>query len=590
MQFKQNPCPLKESLRYLLLPILFLLPIIVFSQTTYLPQGDKQNILLERLEIKAGNDSILNFSKAKPFNRRQFIAVIEKYYRAGRFVNSVGEIPPTLDAETQRIDHVGSRLTKVDLFNAERALMNNTEWSTEKFTSKKPIWKNFYRTPANLYETHVEDFDLVINPVIQYTVSKENDNDQNLFLNTRGLTLRGRIANKIGFSAYLTDNQERDPAYVQQWINDRKAVPGAGYYKRFKDPGGVDYFDARGYFTFNVTKYIDVAFGYDKNFIGNGHRSLFLSDFGNNNLFLKLNTRIWRFNYQNLFMELHSAEIPGGDKVLPKKYAVMHHLDVSVTKWLNIGLFEGVIFGRKDKFDFGYLNPIIFYRSIEQQNGSFDNSVAGLDFKANLAKRFQVYGQLLLDEFKLSEIRAGNGWWANKFGIQLGAKYIDAFGIENLDLQLEHNRVRPFTYSHDDSVANYTHYNQPLAHPLMANFKELIGIARYQPAPKWLIQAKLIFYQQGRDTGAVNYGSNIFLPNSPPYRIRDYGFDIGSGWRTNVSYASLLISYELQENLFLELFGLTRKQETKTFPIISDKTTVVSFGIRWNMHQREFDF
>jgi hypothetical protein len=472
--------------------------------------------------------------------------------------------------------------------------MNNLEWVPEtdrpNFNSKKPIWKNFYRTPANLYEAHVKDFDLVINPVIQYTVSKENDNDQNLFLNTRGLTLRGRIANKIGFSAYLTDNQERDPAYVQQWINDRKAVPGAGYYKRFKDPGGVDYFDARGYFTFNVTKYIDVAFGYDKNFIGNGHRSLFLSDFGNNNLFLKLNTRIWRINYQNLFMELHSAEIPGGDKLLPKKYAVMHHLDVSVTKWLNIGLFEGVIFGRKDKFDFGYLNPIIFYRSIEQQNGSFDNAVAGLDFKANLAKRFQVYGQLLLDEFKLSEIRAGNGWWGNKFGIQLGAKYIDAFGIKNLDLQLEHNRVRPFTYSHSDSVANYTHYNQPLAHPLMANFKELIGMARYQPAPKWLIQAKLIFYQQGRDTGAVNYGSNIFLPNSPPYRIRDYGFDIGSGWRTNVSYASLLISYELKENLFIELFGLTRKQETKTFPIISDKTTVVSFGIRWNMHRREFDF
>jgi hypothetical protein len=562
MQFKQTLVRL----------LLLLLPCFSFAQTTYLPQGDKQNILLERLEIKTGTDSALNFSKTRPISRKQFFQST---------INPPDSLLP---------------LSKVDRYNLNSLWLNNLEYFSyrspgmEGFKSKKPILKNFYRTPANLYEVHVKDFDLVINPVIQFTVSKENDNDQDLFLNTRGLTLRGRIANKIGFSAYLTDNQERDPAYVQQWINDRKAVPGAGYYKRFKDPGGVDYFDARGYFTFNVTKYIDVAFGYDKNFIGNGHRSLFLSDFGNNNLFLKLNTRIWRFNYQNLFMELHSTEIPGGDKLLPKKYAVMHHLDVSVTKWLNIGLFEGVIFGRKDKFDLGYLNPVIFYRSIEQQNGSFDNAVAGLDFKANLAKRFQIYGQLLLDEFKLSEIRAGNGWWANKFGIQLGAKYIDAFGIKNLDLQLEHNRVRPFTYSHSDSVANYTHYNQPLAHPLMANFKEVICIARYQPAPKWLIQAKLIFYQQGRDTGAVNFGSNIFLPNSPPYRISDYGFDIGSGWRTNVSYASLLISYELKENFFLELFGLTRKQETKTFPIISDKTTVVSFGLRWNMHRREFDF
>ena len=50
--------------------------------------------------------------------------------------------------------------------------------------------------------------------------------------------------------------------------------------------------------------------------------------------------------------------------------------------------------------------------------------------------------------------------------LQLGAKYVDAFGINNLDLQLEMNRVRPFTHSHNDSISNYTHYNQPLAHPL----------------------------------------------------------------------------------------------------------------------------
>lgn len=573
MQFIKNPQPRKGSLEYLFLMILFTLPVCAFSQSTYLPQGDKQNVLLERLEIKAGTDSVLNFSKTKYFNRHKYVINGVKNYLQNNEAND---------------------LSKVDAHNLQSLYLNNTEWLSaeerEQYLSRKPILKNFYRTPANLYEVHVKDFDLVINPVFQYTLSKENDNEQDLFLNTRGLSVRGKIANKIGFSAYLTDNQERDPAYVQQWINDRKAVPGAGFYKSFKAPGGVDYFDARGYFTFNVTKYIDVAFGYDKNFIGNGHRSLFLSDFGNSNLFLKLNTRIWKLNYQNLFMELHNADARTGDKLIGKKYAVMHHLDVNITKWLNIGLFEGVVFGRQNKFDFSYLNPIIFYRSIEQQNGSEDNAVAGLDFKANLAKRFQVYGQLLLDEFKLSEIKDNRGWWANKWGIQLGAKYIDAFTIKNLDLQLEHNRVRPFTYSHRDSVANYTHYNQPLAHPLMANFKEWIGIARYQPAPKWMVQAKAIIYQQGRDNDSVSYGSNIFLPHVAPYRTSEYGFNIGSGWKTNVMYASLLVSYELRENLFLELFGVVRKQETKTAPILSDKSTVVSFGVRWNMHRREFDF
>ncbi|MGK2860524.1 MAG: hypothetical protein ACSLE0_01205 [Chitinophagaceae bacterium] len=552
---------------------IILLPITGWSQSTYLPQGDKQNILLERFEIKTGIDSVLNFSKIKYFNRSKYV------------INGVKSYLRNVDE---------SDLSKVDAYNLQRLYLNNTEYLTNEerneYLSKKPVLKNFYTSPANLYEVHTDDFDLIINPVIQYVLSKESNNDQSLFLNTRGLTVRGKIANKIGFAAYLTDNQERDPTYVQTWVNDRSAVPGNGYYKRFKSAGGLDYFDARGYFTFNVAKYIDVAFGYDKNFIGNGHRSLFLSDFGSNNLFLKLNTRIWKFNYQNLFMELHNAYVRGGDKLLDKKYAVMHHLDINIARWLNVGLFEGVVFGRKNRFDFSYLNPVIFYRSIEQQNGSDDNAVAGFDLKANVAKRFQVYGQLMLDEFKLSEIKANRGWWANKFGLQIGAKYIDAFNIKNLDLQIEHNRVRPFTYSHRDSVANYTHYNQPLAHPLMANFSEVIGILRYQPAPKWMVQAKAIVYQQGRDRDSVSYGSNIFLPSAPPYRTSDYGYSIGSGWKTNVIYGSFLLSYEWKENLFLELFAQSRKQEAKTAPITTQKSTVVSFGIRWNMHRREFDF
>lgn len=550
--------------------LVILLPLASAAQSTYLPQGDKAHILLERLEIKARSDSFFNFSKTKPFTRKHAVAAVKNY----GLKNS-------------------GNLSKVDAYNIDRLYLNNLEYLPEadraKYISRKPILKNFYKTPANLYEVHVKDFDLVINPVFQYTLSKESNSDENLFLNTRGVSVRGRIANKIGFFSYITDNQERDPAYVRQWVSDRKAVPGQGLYKAFKGLG-YDYFDARGYFTFNITKYIDVAFGYDKNFIGNGHRSLLLSDFGNNNLFLKLNTRIWKFNYQNLFMELHSTTPPSATQLIPKKYAAMHHLDINVTKWLNIGLFEGVTFGRKDRFDFGYLNPIIFYRSVEQQNGSFDNSIIGLDFKANLPKRIQVYGQLMLDEFLLSEIKANRGWWANKWGIQLGAKYIDAFGIKNLDLQAEHNRVRPFAYSHYDSVANYTHYNQPLAHPLMANFSEFIGIARYQPAPKWLAVAKLIYYQQGRDSSNQSFGSNIFLPNGPPYRVGDYGYDIGSGWKTNVFLANFLLSYELRENLFIELNAVARRQKTTTPPLTNINSTIISFGVRWNMHRRDFDF
>jgi hypothetical protein len=547
--------------------VLLVAPVATMAQTTFLPLESKEYIILERMEIKSRVDSVLNFSKTKPFSRKQ---MIQGALQADSSLN----------------------LTTVDQYNLQRLKLNNLEWIPGdhiEYASKKPIWKNFYKTPANMFEVHKKDFSLIINPFIYYQVSKERNNSQHLFLNRRGLNVRGKIADKIGFAASISDNQERDPLYVQRRASEHQAVPGQGFYQDFKRTG-YDYFDGRGYFTFNVTKYIDVAFGYDKHFIGNGYRSLFLSDFSNSALFLKLNTRIWKFNYQNLFMELHPAEPRAANVLFPKKYAAMHHLDVNVTKWLNIGVFEGVIFGRKNRFEFGYLNPVIFYRSAEQQNGSFDNSVAGLDFKANVANKFQFYGQLILDEFKLSELRAGNGWWANKFGYQLGAKYIDVFNIPNLDLQMELNRVRPFTYSHNDSVANYTHYNQPLAHPLGANFSELLGILRYQPKPKWMLEAKLMVYKQGLNIGAESFGNNPLLPNRPPHRLKDYGFEIGSGQVVNTTYGSLLVSYEFKEKLFLELSAMGRNYKVENNTGLSENTSVISAAFRWNINRREFVF
>ncbi len=537
-------------------------PFLSFSQTTYLPQGAKENLLLERLEIKAQTDSVLNFSKTKPFSRRLVVPAMQR-----------------LDSDL--------KLSQVDKYNLYTAKLSNLEFVDQDSTllSKKSIGP-FYKTPANLFEVERPDFSLIINPVFQYTVGKESNSNEHLFFNSRGITLRGGIANKIGFSAYITDNQERDPAYVRQWVAERQAVPGEGYYKEFKG-NGYDYFDARGYVTFNITKYIDAAFGYDKNFIGNGYRSLFLSDFSNSTLFLKLNTRIWKFNYQNLFMELVNADSRGADRLLGKKYAATHHLDFALTNWLNVGVFETIVFGRKDHFEFGYLNPVIFYKSIEQQQGSADNTLAGLDAKANVARHLQFYGQFLLDDLKLSEINSS--WWGNKFGYQLGAKYIDALNISNLDLQVELNHVRPFTYSHNDSVSNYTHNNQPLAHPLGANFNELIGLLRYQPAPKWTISAKAIYYVQGKDTARESFGGNIFLPNVFPYRQREYGYDIGAGIRSKVAYSSLLLSYEVKPNLFLETNAVLRKNNATILNPGKD-AFIINAGVRWNMQRREFDF
>ncbi len=554
----------------------FFYPVSIFAQTTFLPEGSKEYPFIDRLEIKQGKWNTINFSTLKPYSRRSIVQEAE-------YVDSMNRYPGSLtgnaNGEEQKSD-----LTPVDKYDIQSLLMDNSEWvsgSKEGFLSKKPILKNFYLTKPNLLEVNTKDFFLALNPVIEINAGAESGNKESLYYNKRGVTLRGRIANKIGFSTTITDNQERGPSFFQARVAEFNAVPGVGFYKKFKQ-NGQDYFDGRGYFTFNVTKYIDVQFGYDKNFIGDGYRSLFLSDDGDSYLFLKLNTKIWRFDYENLFTELIPQFVNTGDNLLDRKYAAMHHLSINLTKWLNVGLFEAVIFGRKNLFDFEYLNPIIFLRDVESTIGSPDNANVGFNFKANAAHHLQFYGQLLLDEFIADEILKNNGYWANKYGLQLGVKYIDAFKINNLDLQLETNRVRPFTYSHNDSIANYTNYNQMLADPLGANFQEFIGILKYQPAPKWYINARAIYYYQGLDSAGMNFGSNPFELYTT--RTKDYGYYVGSGRKVKCLNAALTLSYELRENLFVEGTALFRKYTGL------DNSSMFNIGIRWNAAIRDYNY
>lgn len=571
-----------QIIKCLLKVFVFILPVPVMAQSTYLNRDSKDEHFVDRMEIKQQRNTDLNFSTLRPFNRKYIVRQAEFLDSARMgYRDSAG-----IDKYKEWTD---LDFNSVDEYNMQSLLMNNSEWVSvphETFNSKKPIANVFYKTKANMLEVNNNDLFLAINPILQIHQAVEPGYDEGIFLNSRGVSVRGLIAKKVGFSSWITDNQERGPRFFQQQVNTYRAVPGVGFYKTFKKTG-VDYFDARGYVTFNAAKFIDFQIGYDKNFIGNGYRSLFLSDWGNSYLFAKINTKVWKFNYQNIFMELMPQFVKTSDTLLDRKYAAIHHLSMNVTKWLNIGLFEGVVFGRRNRFDFQYLNPVIFYRHIEGTVGSPDNAMAGLDFKANVAHRMQFYGQFLLDEFILSEIKNNSTSWVNKYGIQAGVKYVDAFGIKNLDLQGEMNRVRPFTYSHYDSVANYSHYNQPLAHPLGANFQEFIGIAVYQPAPKWNINAKAIYYYQGLDSAGQNFGGNIFRDYRT--RVANDGFKIGSGAKGKCFNGTFLVSYELRQNLFLDASLQHRTYKIDNQPG-SSNTTLVTAGIRLNMFKRNYDF
>lgn len=537
----------------------------VFAQSAFIPLHDESGYYLRRLEILSGGVSDQLHFSAWPLQRRYAV----------RYLDSIQD---------------GSqRWSPVDHQSHEFLLTDNDEWSAYSgASSRKPFLKYLYRDKASLYQHRDDDFLVKVNPVFDFVIGIESDVKEALYTNTRGIELRGWVAKKVGYYFFVTENQARFPAYVQERTDSFGAVPGEGYYKDFKT-NGVDFLSAKGYFDFTVAKFITMQFGTDKNFIGNGIRSLALSDFSEDYLFLKLQTQVWKISYQNLFVDLTADFIRGGDKLLPKKYGALHHLSLNATHFLNVGVWESVIFHRNDGYELQYLNPIIFYRSIEQLLGSPDNVVIGLDLRMNLLRHLSVYGQFMLDDFNIQVSKSNKGYWANKFGFQLGAQYVNAFTVSNLDLQLEWNHVRPYTYTHNDTIANYSNYNQPLAHPLGANFNEWIGVVRYQPVLPLSFKWVVTIANSGRDTLGSNFGSDIFIPTTSANVLGEYGNVTGQGIATDLFLSEWLVTWMMKHNLFLDA-GFVMRRNTSDLKVFESSGNIFRIGIRMNVANRRFQF
>ncbi|MBK8968713.1 MAG: hypothetical protein IPM36_18990 [Lewinellaceae bacterium] len=554
----------------------FWLPALPGQSATMPLEAPAQHIL-DRLKISTDLAHGLH-PELRPFTRRDAV-----------------QIALAADSLAQQL----SPLTQNDL---HYLLDDNNEWlaaadSLKVRKTKKPLFGVFYRTPANLFEVNTPDFHLRVNPMLQVALGPEQDHASLVFLNQRGLEVRGDLDGRVYFYTNILETQARFPNYVNQWIESYQSVPGAGFYKKYNSTtfqvrNGYDFNLANAYIGARVTKHIDVQLGHGQHHIGNGYRSLWLSNVGNYTYFLKFNTRVWRLHYQNLFLELSpiSTAVPRPpNTLLPKKYVAAHYLNFQASPNLAFGFFEATVFNRSRQFELQYLNPVILYRSVEGMIGSPDNVLLGFDGRWNFLRRFQLYGQLLIDEFLLSAVYKPEekGWWGNKFGWQAGIKYINAFGLDHLDLQLEYNTVRPYTYSSFDSLNSYTHYNQPLAHPLWANFKEIVGIARYQPHPHWYFTARFLHARTGENPESENLGANPLLGNSS--RVNDYGNITGQGIRTTINLFALEARWQLWHNLYLETCFLLRQKNSADTSRDLD-TRYLTLGIRWNVWNRNRDF
>ncbi len=456
-----------------------------------------------------------------------------------------------------------------------------------------PGTKNFWRRifTDDLLAWQDDEIKVVINPIVDFQLGRDAPSGRTTYVNSRGLFIKGNLGKNLHFYTDYYENQAAFPTYVEEFINDHRVVPGQGKSKNYNSDQN-DFAHATGYLSFNAARWVNLQVGFGKNFIGDGYRSLILSDNSFSYPYAKLTATFWKVKYMIMWNQMNwLSSDNSNDDPYPKKYGVFHYLDWNIGKRFSIGLFESVVWAKEDEtghrgFEMAYLNPILFFRPVEYSLGSPDKMLVGINTKYMISKQLTLFGQLVFNEFKADELFSNKKWWGNKFGFQAGFKYHDLFAIKNLDLQSEFSQVRPYTYTGYTAANNYGNYNQPLAHPLGANFRESVSIVNYK-CKRWYLRGQINVAMYGNDTKETNYGHDIYLPSDS--RPSDYGHSLGQGTKTDLLFGDASISYLINpRNMFnICLGGRYRKLST---PDVNQESTHIYFAVRMSLKNIYYDF
>lgn len=479
----------------------------------------------------------------------------------------------------------------------------NFETENQKVLKKKSSWFGRKWWNEHMGIVKGEDYWFTIDPGVDLQVGRGDGVDT--YNNTRLVYIQGGIGKNLNFFTAVYESQGRFAGYFNRYAESLRPdggnpaiIPGRNIAEPFRSDS-YDYPVAEGYLSYAPSKHFNIQLGHGKNFIGDGYRSLLLSDNSSPYPYLRLNTNFWKIKYTNTWMSLRDVRSEVTlDGSFRTKYMANHYLSINVTKRLNIGLFEAVMWENDNDrgFDLNYLNPVIFYRAIEFTTGSRGgNAIIGLSGKYKFTDRINAYSQFVIDEFSSGDIFGGDQSWKNKLGFQLGAKYYDAFGVKNLYLQAEYNQVRPYTYSHNSIVLNYGHQNQSMAHLWGANFREGILIARYWNG-RWFGSAKLTFGERGFDFNTQEdnfyYGGDIYRDEGD--RPFDNGVEIGQGNTTSVFIGEFQGGYLINPATNLKVYAsvLFRdfNPDVDTATEFQSNSTWFNLGIRTDLFNWYFDF
>jgi hypothetical protein len=461
----------------------------------------------------------------------------------------------------------------IPFFNKKYEFVKDTHRIFKYITDDVFLEKVFYDHLLHIKPKNGK-YEFKVDPLLNIELGKayyDSSKTQSISTNTRGFIASGTIGKDFYFETMFAENQSFFPHYISNANNQTQIVPGQGRYKVYKNTG-YDYAFSSGFISYQPFKKLNIQLGHGKQKIGNGYRSLLLSDNAFNYPYLKITSQ-WlkgKLQYTNIYAALMNLET-GGTKTPPyteplfqKKALSIQYLSYNVNKRLNVGLFQGMVWAAADSMnrqhlDWQYFNPVIFSNLGFYGMNNKNNIVIGANINYKISNKLSVYGQFMGDDFS-NITKLGNG-----FGYQVGAKYFDAFGFKNSFVQIEYNDVAEGSYNSPvgtTSNQSFSHYNQTLAFT-PGYGKELIMLGDYK-YQRFFINAKL--NAQWLTLNTFSFYKNTLA------KIQ-IGYTINTGYNFNVS-----LGYNYRNQNFYDLKAS------------NTKTSFITLSLKSNLYNTYYDF
>ncbi len=334
--------------------------------------------------------------------------------------------------------------------------------------------------------------------------------------NSRGVRLGGRIG-RFFAETRITENQVTAPLGTRT----PRTAPRLGSVKTSGSPDPTyDYLTSTGIVGYH-DRFLEVRAGRDRNRLGVARGSLILSNYATEYDHVQVRLQAGPVSFQSLyarFLDPREAGESDGDGPVNGRYGAIHRAALRLGGGVEVEAFESVVFGVREgtpSFELAYLVPFSLYRTVERDLGSPDNILLGAGLAWRAAPGARVYAQGLLDE--LTAGRFFEDAWTNKWGFVLGAQLSDPVlpglgRLRDTDLRVEYARIRPYVYSHRDSVTAAVHYGDGLGHPAGPNASDLALRLAHRPHPDVEIRLDAAWTLRGRNTDSLNVGSDPSRP------------------------------------------------------------------------------